>query len=208
VNNLPHRSKHPKTSQSNLQPCLHRSGLHSLVKNSPHASISSCDAISTIFSRDCTKHVAYLGEDSTPCVETPEDVCPTIFGHVYTEVVHITWQKPHLMLQTIRSAHSQSSNMLTQSFLTTWRTIYLIQWNIRKHSVVIFNHTCTEVVHMVWLRAHLMQNRHLAMPYRQSSIAIAHRGSHILVKIIPHALKHPKMSGSQSSIILTPKWSI
>jgi hypothetical protein len=37
ANNQPHKSKCPKTSQSNLQPCLHRSGPHGLASSSPHA---------------------------------------------------------------------------------------------------------------------------------------------------------------------------
>jgi hypothetical protein len=111
------------------------------------------------------------------------------------------------MFQNTTNSLHQSSNILTLSVFTTWRTIYLINWNIRKHPNLIFNHVYTEVVHMAWLRAHLMLQCHLAMPSQQSLAAIAQSGSHILAKIPPHVLKHPKMFVPQSLIMFTPKWS-
>jgi hypothetical protein len=52
-----------------------------------------------------------------------------------------------------------------------------------------------------------MHQFHLAMPSQQSLVAIAQSGSHILAKILPHVLKHPKMFVPQSLIMFTPKWS-
>jgi hypothetical protein len=42
--------------------------------------------------------------------------------------------------------------------------------------------------------------QHLAMQPLQSSVTLALSGPHILANIPPHVLRHPKMSGLQSSI--------
>lgn len=52
----------------------------SLVENLPHVLATSYDAAATIFSYSCTERAAYLGKHSTSCIETPEDVWPTIFN--------------------------------------------------------------------------------------------------------------------------------
>jgi hypothetical protein len=51
----------------------------SLAENPPHVLATSCDAAAAIFSYSCTKRAAHLGKYSTSCIETPEDVWPTIF---------------------------------------------------------------------------------------------------------------------------------
>jgi hypothetical protein len=118
ASNLPHKLKYPKTFQPNLQPYLHRSGLYGLAPSSPHAKETSRDVISAIFDCNCTTWVTHSGENYPSCVETSEDVFLTIFDYTYTEVVHITWEKNHLMLQSTRGARRQSSNMLTLSDFT------------------------------------------------------------------------------------------
>lgn len=48
----------------------------------PHALTTSYDAVSTIFGCVCAKRATYFGRNTTSCVETSEDVWPTIFSQV------------------------------------------------------------------------------------------------------------------------------
>jgi hypothetical protein len=88
-------------------PSLHRSGPPDVINHLPHACLTSRNVVA-IFDYDCTKCDAHSGFRLTPCFGTSEDVTATIFGPVYTEVVHMTWRDFHLMLQSTRNTRLQS----------------------------------------------------------------------------------------------------
>lgn len=122
-----------------------------------------------------------------------------------TEVVHTIWQKHHLISSDTEGSHLHTTCFFNV-FLHLGSQITLTRQCVRERSAEIC-HATTEVISMVRKK----KLPHVSLTSRDVSQTIFSCKypceQHILAKIIPHALKHPKMVVSQSTILPIPKYT-